>query len=42
MDAEQWNAQPLTSKVSDLLSFYGFENVFGSSYWEGFEIKEEE
>ena len=26
--------------VGDLMAYYGYENVFGSSYWEGFEIKE--
>ena len=25
--------------VQDLMSYYGYENVFGSSYWEGFSIK---
>jgi hypothetical protein len=30
---------PLPEIVSALLSYYGFENVFGSSYWEGFEIE---
>lgn len=26
--------------VYDLFSYYGYENVFGSSYWEGFKILE--
>jgi len=37
---EEWRKYPLSHKVSDLLSYYGFENVFGSSYWEGFQIEE--
>ena len=24
--------------ISDLVSYYGFDNIFGSSYWNGFEI----
>jgi len=24
-----------TQKISDLLSYYGYENIFGSTYWEG-------
>lgn len=35
-----WDKLELPQKIADLLSYYGFENVFGSSYWEGFEIKE--
>lgn len=34
-----WNALPLQQKITDLLNYYGYENIFGSSYWEGFEIK---
>ena len=30
---------PLTQVVSDLLNYYGYENVFGASYWEGFAIE---
>ena len=26
--------------VYDLMSYYGYENVFGSCYWEGFKIAE--
>lgn len=36
----EWDKLELTQKIADLLSYYGFENVFGSTYWEGFEIKE--
>lgn len=37
---EEFDALPLPQKIYDLVSYYGFENVFGSSYWEGFEIQE--
>jgi len=35
----------ISSKLSSdekekLVSYYGFENIFGSSYWEGFQIEE--
>lgn len=36
---KDWNALPLEQQITDLLNYYGYENVFGSSYWEGFEIK---
>ena len=36
---EEWLECPLTCQVNDLLSYYGFENVFRSSYWEGFAIE---
>ena len=36
--AKDWNALPLEQKITDLLRYYGYENVFGSSYWEGFTI----
>lgn len=36
--AKVWNALPLEQKITDLLRYYGYENVFGSSYWEGFTI----
>lgn len=26
---------PLPQKISDLLAYYGYENVFGSCYWKG-------
>lgn len=29
---------PLTTVIQDLVSFYGTEEVFGTSYWEGFSI----
>ena len=37
---EEWIAFNLTRQITDLIYYYGFENVFGSTYWEGFEIKE--
>jgi hypothetical protein len=37
---EDWDALPLPQKIYDLVSYYGFENIFGSTYWEGFEIEE--
>lgn len=30
-----WQQTPLTEKIQDLLGYYGYENVFGSSYTEG-------
>lgn len=36
---KDWNALPLEQQMTDLLNYYGYENIFGSSYWEGFEIK---
>ena len=35
---EEWNKLELPQKINDLITYYGFENVCGSSYWEGFEI----
>ncbi len=32
---KEFNELPLTSKIGDLFYFYGYENMFGSSYWEG-------
>lgn len=37
--AKDWNTLPLEQQMTDLLNYYGYENIFGSSYWEGFEIK---
>ena len=31
----QFNDMHFTQQISDLLSYYGYENIFGSSYWEG-------
>jgi hypothetical protein len=38
--SQEFDRLPLPQKISDLVSYYGFENIFGSSYWEGFEIQE--
>jgi len=35
---KDWNTLPLEQKITDLLRYYGYENLFGSSYWEGFTI----
>jgi len=32
----------LPAKISDLHSYYGVEEIFGSSYWEGFSVTNEE
>lgn len=37
-DARFYNL-PLPRKIADLLLHYGRLNIFGESYWEGFEIK---
>ncbi len=29
----------LANLVSTLVSYYGFEEIFGTSYWEGFKVK---
>ena len=35
---KDWNTLPLEQKITDLLRYYGYDNLFGSSYWEGFTI----
>lgn len=40
LTSKQFDALPLPQKIYDLVSYYGFENIFGSSYWEGFRIEE--
>lgn len=37
---EDFQNLELEMKVEVLMSYYGYENIFGSSYWEGFEIME--
>jgi len=32
---QEWKALPLPYKIHDLVAYYGYENVFGSSYTEG-------
>lgn len=36
----EWSKYPLGTRISDLSSYYGFEDVFGSSYG-GFKIKKQ-
>jgi hypothetical protein len=38
MEESEWLALPLPVKISDLFSYYGSEEIFGTSYWEGFSI----
>jgi hypothetical protein len=38
---EELLEQPLPAIVSDLVNYYGYENIFGTSYWEGFKISED-
>jgi hypothetical protein len=35
---EEWDKLPYPIRVYDLVNHYGYENIFGSSYWEGFKI----
>lgn len=39
MKRQSFFEYPLENFISDLVQYYGFENIFGSSYWEGFEIE---
>ena len=41
LTSDQFDALPLPHKINDLIGYYGFENVCGSSYWEGFQIEED-
>lgn len=41
LSVEKWKALELPQQVMDCFSYYGYEDVFGSSYSGGFEIKEE-
>ena len=38
-DDVTWSKLPLPVKISDLFLAHGYENIFGSSYWEGFAIE---
>jgi hypothetical protein len=40
LNAEEWDAQPFAIRIYDLMNVHGYENIFGSSYWEGFTIKQ--
>ena len=39
IEPEEWTQQSTGLQVLDLILYYGYENIFGSSYTEGFEIK---
>lgn len=41
LTSDQFDALELPFKINDLIGYYGFENVCGSSYWEGFAIEED-
>jgi hypothetical protein len=32
---EEWNTLPFVEKISYLHNYYGYENIFGATYWEG-------
>lgn len=36
---KDFKALPLEIKISNIINYYGYLNVFGDSYWEGFEIE---
>ena len=36
MDEAEWLETPITSKIFDLMAYYGYENIFGTSYTRGF------
>ncbi len=39
MTEAEWDALPFPHKVADLVSYYGVEEIFGTTYWDGFQIK---
>jgi hypothetical protein len=39
LSKKEWLESDLVFKVINLLSYYGYRNVFGESQWEGFRIK---
>ncbi len=39
MNYGEWSREPFPGRIFSLVNHYGPENVFGTSYWEGFEIK---
>lgn len=41
MTKEDWDKMPLHSRLYDLKSYYGVEEIFGTTYWEGSEISED-
>lgn len=36
---EKWNELSLGRKIFDLTNYYGIENIFGTSYVQGFQVK---
>ena len=40
INLDQWLSRPLPQKIKDLASYYGEENVFATSYWDGFKVEE--
>jgi hypothetical protein len=38
-DEVTWHKLPLPDKISDLFRAHGYENIFGSSHWEGFAVE---
>ena len=38
MTFDEWDAMEFPQKIYDLQRHWGWENVFGSLYWEGFKI----
>ena len=36
---DEWNKLPFGHKISDLVSYYGIEHIFGTDYHEGFNVK---
>jgi hypothetical protein len=38
MDKEDWLELSFPSRIADMVSYYGTENIFGSSYYGGFSI----
>ena len=37
---DEWEKVSLPRKISDLLDYYSVEEIFGSSYWDGFSVEE--
>lgn len=39
-DWEQWKQQPVVSKASDFISYFGVAELFGEDYYGGYSVKE--
>jgi hypothetical protein len=35
-----FDAMPFPHRIYDLMNYYGVENIFGTTYWEGFTISD--